>query len=209
MKSQPDQTPFDGAGDVTRLLSASSGGDDAARDRLVEFVYAEIHRMAQGQMRNERAGHTLGATGLVHETFLKLFRVPAGGAGLVWQDRRAFFSAAATAMRRVLVDHARARKAAKRGGGARQAGFEADAVAAASAMEASEFLSLDEAISRLEGVDARAAEVVRLRFYSGLEVKEVAELLDVSDRTVKRDWEFARAWLYSNLNADDLAEGAS
>ncbi len=209
MSSQPDQTPFDGAGDVTRLLSASSGGDDGARDRLVELVYAEIHRMAQGQMRGERAEHTLGATGLVHETFLKLFRVAPGDAGLVWHDRRAFFAAAATAMRRVLVDHARARKAEKRGGGARRTDFEADALAAAATMEASEFLSLDEAISRLEGVDPRASEVVRLRFYSGLEIKEVAELLNVSDRTIRRDWEFARAWLFASLNADDLAEAES
>ncbi len=209
MDNRPDPTAFEGPGDVTRLLSASAGGDDTARDRLVELVYAEIHRIARRQMSGERANHTLGATGLVHETFLKLFRVPPVDAGLVWSDRRAFFSAAATAMRRVLVDHARARNAEKRGGAARRTDIEADALAAATAMEASDFFSLDEAISRLEGVDARAAEVVRLRFYSGLEIKEVAELLDVSDRTVRRDWEFARAWLFAALNADDLPEGVS
>lgn len=209
MGDRPDQAPSRGTGDVTRLLSASAAGDASARDRLVEIVYAEIHRMARGQMRGERSEHTLGATGLVHETFLKLFRASPEAAGPVWRDRRTFFSAAATAMRRVLVDHARIRNAEKRGGRARPRRIEADAVAAATSMHASDFLSLDEAISRLEEVDARAAEVVRLRFYGGREIKEVAELLDVSDRTVKRDWEFARAWLVEALGDGEGCEGAS
>lgn len=209
MDSAPDPTETGPAGDVTRLLSASAEGDRGARDRLVEVVYAEIHRMALGQMRGERPAHTLGATGLVHETFLKLFKTPAQGAGMLWSDRRAFFSAAATAMRRVLVDHARSRNAQKRGGRGREARLEVDAVAAANSLSPSDFLSLDESISRLEGVDARAAEVVRLRFFAGREIKEVAELLDVSDRTVKRDWEFARAWLFDIMRQDDSAEHES
>ena len=191
---------------MTQLLAASAGGDPIARDRVVEIVYAEIHRMARGQMRGERAEHTLGATGLVHETFLKLFKTPSQGDGMVWGDRRAFFSAAATAMRRVLVDHARARNAEKRGGPGRLARIEADAVAAATSMHPSDFLSLDEAVSRLEEVDARAADVVRLRFYAGRENKEVAELLGVSDRTVKRDWEFARAWLFDAMGNSEVRE---
>lgn len=206
MEHQSDQNPYEGSGDVTRLLSASSGGDEAARDRLVEVVYAEIHRMARGQMRGERAEHTLGATGLVHETFLKLFKAPAGEGGMMWSDRRAFFTAAVTAMRRVLVDHARARDAQKRGGRNRPARIEADAIAAANSMSSADFLALDEAISRLEEIDRRAAEVVRLRFYAGREIKEVAELLGVSDRTVKRDWEFARAALFESMSHDAASE---
>ena len=207
LDSEPDQSRTPEPGDVTRLLSASASGDVAARDRLVELVYAEVHRMARGRMQGERPEHTLGATGLVHETFLKLFKHPAQGPRMIWSDRQAFFSAAATAMRRVLVDHARARDAEKRGGKARNARIEADALVAANSMSSAEFLSLDHAISRLEEVDARAAEVVRLRFYAGRDIKELAELLGVSDRTVKRDWEFARAWLFDHLGEQPMETG--
>lgn len=200
MSEGPEQTPSHDADDVTRLLSASAEGDSSARDRLVEAVYAEIHRMARGQMRGERAGHTLGATGLVHETLIRLFKQTGDGGAMAWGDRRAFFSAAATAMRRVLVDHARARATVKRGGGDRPLRIELDSFAAANSISSADFLALDEAISRLEEADARAADVVRLRFYAGREIKEVADLLGVSDRTVKRDWEFARAWLFESMH---------
>ncbi len=205
MHADSDQSATPDDGDVTRLLAASASGDVAARDRLAEVVYAEVHRMARGQMRGERPQHTLGATGLVHETFLKLFRREGGAEEMVWRSRRAFFSAAATAMRRVLVDHARARNAEKRGGRASPISVEADALAAATVLHPGDFLSLDDAISRLEEVDPRAADVVRLRFYAGREIKEVAGLLEVSDRTVKRDWEFAKAWLFDDLGGRDQA----
>lgn len=186
--------------DLTSLLERSAAGDDEARDRLTSLVFAELHAMARSRMSGERRDHTLGATALVSETYLRLFRHAETGEdtpGPGWGDRRAFFSAAATAMRRILIDHARARESQKRGG--RRPGgvlrIEADAVAAAESLEPSEFLSLDEAISRLEEIDERAAQVTRLRFFAGQSVESVAGLLGVSDRTVKRDWDFARAWL--------------
>lgn len=211
-------------GEVTRLLDASRRGDPSARDRLVALLYAELHRMARSHMRGERAGHTLGATGLVNETFLRLFKQPTNDApepppadpdpaptnpgpphqhtGPLWSSRAAFFAAAAAAMRRVLVDHARARNAQKRGGRARPAHIEADALAAADSLDPADFLALDDAISRLQHVDPRAAEVVRLRFFAGQDIRSVAQLRGVSERTVKRDWEFARAWLRQTLDAD-------
>ena len=196
--------------DITRLLSDSASGDERARARLVELLFTELHTLARVQMASEKGGHTLGATALVSEAYLKLFRPGAGEGGSPvepWADRRAFFAAAVTAMRRVLVDHARARLTKKRGGSSRRPmpNFDADAVAAAESLEPAEFLSLDEAISRLHEVDERAAQVTRLRFFAGLSVEAVAELLEVSDRTVLRDWNFARAWLRDALLEDDAS----
>jgi RNA polymerase sigma factor (TIGR02999 family) len=192
--------PSPDPGEVTRLLAASADGSTTARDRLVAILFNELHSMARARMRGERAGHTLGATGLVNETYLRLFRYaqPDGEAAQPWANRAVFFSAAATAMRRILIEHARARKAAKRGGDVRptSAPLHADAVAAAESMNPDDFLALDEAISRLEQVDHRAAEVVRLRFFAGQSIEEVAAILGTSDRTIKRDWQFARAWLH-------------
>ena len=194
-------------GDITRLLADSASGDAASRDRLVELVFAELHRLARAQMVSERAGHTLGATALVSEVYLKLFK--AGGQGgdpaiEPWADRHAFFAAAVTAMRRILIDHARSRLTAKRGGGARRAmpNFDADALSAARTLEPLEFLSLDEAISRLEGVDERAAQITRLRFFGGMSLEAAADLAGVSERTAIRDWNFARAWLMNHLDGD-------
>lgn len=158
-------------------------------------------------MAGERGGHTLGATALVGEAYMKLFR-PAMAEGEAraepWADRTAFFAAAATAMRRVLIDHARARLTDKRGGKVRRAlpNFDADALAAAETLEPAEFLALDEAISRLELRDPRAAQVTRLRFFTGLDMAEVAGLIGVSERTVIRDWNIARAWLRDALQHD-------
>lgn len=189
--------------DITRLLADSSAGSDEARDRLVGILYKELHSIARGQMAGERSDHTLGATALVSEAYLKLFRpTPVDGAEPIalWADRRAFFAAAVTAMRRVLIDHARARLTEKRGGTRRKMPhFDADAVAAAQTLDPAEFLSLDEAISRLEEVDERAAKIMRLRFFGGLSVEAVADLLGVSERTAIRDWNFARAWLRERL----------
>ncbi len=190
------------AGEITRLLSHSRQGDDDAHERLVAILYAELHVMAQSKMRGERSDHTLGATGLVNETFMRLFRASGEVMTPGWQNRAAFFSAAATAMRRVLIDHARAKKSQKRGGGKRSSTIGVDAVAAAESMDPADFLSLDDAISRLATVDQRASEVVRLRFFGGQEIEAVAEMLGVSARTVKRDWEFARAWLRDQFQPD-------
>lgn len=176
--------------------------------------------MARSLMASERPDHTLGATAVVSEAYLRLFRagrVDDDGAGSngpcgpngpmwpVWPDRGAFFAAAATAMRRVLIDHARARGTLKRGGPGRGVGqrVEADAVAAAASMEPADFLALDEAIQRLEHVDSRAAQVTRMRFFAGLDLDTVAQALEVSPRTAKRDWEFARAWLRRALDDGD------
>jgi len=183
---------------VTRLLRASSEGSVDARDALLRLVHEELRGMARSRLRGERRDHTLGATALVHEAYLKLFRASAiNMPEAVWENRGAFFAAAATAMRRILIDHARARAVAKRGGtGAGRARIPLDVVEAASTADPDHLIALDEAIAQLEGIDTRAAEVVRLRFFGGLELVEIAEVLAVSDRTVKRDWQFARAWLH-------------
>jgi len=194
-------------GDITRLLELSASGEITARDDLATLLHQEIHSMAMAQMRGERRGHTLGATALVNETFLRLFGSAdraEGDLGITWTNRRTFFVAAATAMRRVLIDHARSRMTEKRGGGPsrRRLDIEADALAAAQTLEPSQFLDLDKAMNALANLDARAAEVTRLRVFAGLDVSQIAELLDVSDRTIKRDWQFARAWLRGYLNTD-------
>lgn len=194
--------PPDGnSNEITRLLGASADGSRDARDRLVEIVYAELHTMARSRLHSERPDHTLGATGLVNETYMRLFRVAGQDQIPAFEDRVAFFSAAATAMRRVLVDHARGKAAVKRGGPRADRGSRVslDAMDAAETLEPEDLLSLDEAISRLETVDERSARVVRLRFYAGQSIEAIAEMLGVSDRTIKRDWEFARAWLASEV----------
>ena len=189
---------------MTRLLGDSAGGDRDARDRLIAMVYQELHTLARQHMGGERGGHTLGATALVSEVYLKLFRGDgASGANPIepWADRGAFFAAAATAMRRILIDHARAKLTQKRGGRARATlpSFDADAVAAAETLDPAQFMALDEAISRLEQRDARAAQITRLRFFAGLDLAAVAEVVGVSERTVIRDWNVARAWLRDAL----------
>lgn len=202
-------------GDVTRLLSASASGSPKARDRLVEILHKELHMMAKARMRSERIDHTLGATALVNETFLRLFRRgstasaepsvdSAALSALPWADRRAFFANAATVMRRVLIDHARARNSEKRSPNMRRGGIrvEADAVAAAQQLDPHDFIALNQAIDALIQVDARAAQVTRLRFFTGLNTAQIAELLEVSERTVKRDWRFARIWLHDALHGD-------
>jgi len=168
-------------------------GDGWNAQELLALVYDQLRRTAQERMAGERVGHTLSATALVHEAYLKL----AGPRELPWQGRAHFYAAAAEAMRRILIDHARARCAARRGGGdARQAALQlADLPDLSSEEESSGFLILDEAISRLEGADAQAAAVVRLRYFAGLSIEETARTLGVSPATVKRTWAFARAWL--------------
>ncbi|MBL8898131.1 MAG: sigma-70 family RNA polymerase sigma factor [Planctomycetes bacterium] len=163
---------------------------------LVELVYEQLRKVAQLRMQGERQGHTLQATALVHEVYLKL----AEGRAVPWSARKEFYAAAAEAMRRVLIDHARMRGTAKRGGARRR---EVLNVADLAQHDDPSFaLALDDAIGRLEREEPRAAAVVRLRFYAGLSVEETAETLGQSRRTTLRDWEFARAWL-----RDALGEG--
>jgi len=175
---------------------------DPARepDELVEVVYAQLRAAAQVAMARERPGHTLGATALVHEAYLKL----AGPREVPWEGRRHFYAAAAEAMRRVLLDHAKARLRVKRGGGAARidldSPLEVPGVREEPAHDrAAGFLALDGAMRRLEERDPRAAEVVRLRYYAGLEIAQAALVLGVSERTVKNDWALARAWLEREL----------
>ncbi len=179
-------------GDVTLLLKAAGGGDRAAHERLFEAVYAELRRVAGAKLRREAPGHTLQPTALVNEAYLRL--VP-GAAG--WDNRRHFFGAAAEAMRRILVDHARARRAEKRGGGLERVTLAGVDIAAESM--AVDVLAIDAALSELAAARPRLAELVNLRCFAGLSIDEAAAALEVSPATAKRDWAFARAWLAERL----------
>lgn len=185
-------------GDVTRLLNAAAAGDASAPNAAFELIYDCLRGIARQRMAGERSNHTLQATALVHEAYVRLLGKP----DAQWAGRGHFYRAAAEAMRKILIDHARAKNADKRGGG--RAALSIVGIAAiTSDAEAAGLLALDEAISRLEGVDRQAAEVVRLRFYSGLDGPAVAEALGISERTVRRDWSFARGWLRDALERDD------
>lgn len=188
--------------DAILLMNAAAGGDRAAADRLLPMVYAQLRKAAQAQMVGERPGHTLSATAVVHEAYLKLI----GPREVAWSGRAQFYAAAAEAMRQVLLDHARARGRLKRGGEggrpARRTDFES--VAALVALdEPEEIVSFDAAICRLEQQSADAARVVRLRFFAGLSVEQTAQAMGVSERTVNRLWTFARAWLHRAIREDD------
>lgn len=177
---------------ITRILHEIPARPEAASE-LLPLVYEELRSLARAKMAGENAGHTLRATALVHEAYLRL----AGGENLVWQDRAHFFRASAEAMRRVLIDHARARGAVKRGGGRGRVRIDAAELGVES--DPAQVLALDEALSTLHAEDERAAEVVRLRFYAGLNFPEIAALLGCSERTVMREWAFARARLVELL----------
>jgi len=185
---------------VDVLLDDRRGASERVAALLPE-VYADLRAAAQAALRGERADHTLNATSLVHEAYLRLV----GPREIPWQNRAHFFAAAAEAMRRILIDHARAKAADRRGGGsARRAAIELTQLPDPNSPEESAgFLILDEAILRLETVDKEAAAVVRLRYFSGLSVEETALALDASTATVKRDWAFARAWLKDAIEALD------
>jgi RNA polymerase sigma factor (TIGR02999 family) len=184
--------------EVTKLLDAIGQRDPAAADKLLPLVYDELRRMARARMAGERAGHTLQATALVHEAYLRLVGKHDDGRNIAWANRAHFFHAAAEAMRRILIEHARAKAGPVRGGG--RCRIPLDVVDLATHADPIQILALDEAISRLEQKDPDAARVVRLRFYAGLSVEEVANAVGVSVRTVKRDWSFARAFLIRALD---------
>jgi RNA polymerase sigma factor (TIGR02999 family) len=181
---------------ITRLLGEAVAGDKHAAQELLPLIYEQLRELARHRMTDERAGHTLQATALVHEAYLRLV----GDREVPWSGRAHFFSAAAEAMRRILIDHARAHNGAKRGGDRRR--IPLNVVDLAAPDQFAEIVSLDKALSRLEGVSEELAEVVRLRFYAGLSVEETAEALGVAPRTVERRWAGARAWLFRELRYD-------
>src|SRR6185503_12459119 len=191
---EPAQTTQRGA--VTRILQAMGRGERACGEELLDLVYAELHRIAERQMGGERPGHTLQSTALVNEAYVRLL----GEQSSDWQNRAHFFAAAAEAMRRILIDQARRRRAAKRGGGAR-AGELHDAIASPVAADDSsvDILALNDALSRLQEQDDRMALIVKLRYFTELSVDETASALNISRRTVIRDWIAAKAWLRREL----------
>ncbi len=181
--------------DVTTLLRAVAVGDLAAGDRLMALVYHELRALAARQMRSERNEHTLSPTALVGEAWLRL-----AGPGASWDSRAHFYGAAARAMRRILVDHARARSAAKRDRRLEQP-LEPD-LAVAAPRDDGELLAVHEALERLAALDPRQAQVVELRYFAGLSIPDTALALDISPATVKREWTLARAWLHRELGPD-------
>jgi len=176
--------------EVTQLLADWGKGDRSALDRLFPLVHDELRRIARRQMNQERAGHTLQATALVNEAYLKL----AGQQEFEWQNRGHFFAVCAQVMRHILIDHARAHTRDKRGGGAIQVSL--DDAELLSQEQAEHLVALDEALHFLERLDAQKSRIVELRYFGGLNIEETAEVLDVSPRTVRREWQRSKAWLY-------------
>ena len=185
-----------GAEQITILLANLASGDDTARDRLFNAIYAELRQIAAAQLRMERRNHTLQPTALAHEACLRLIDRPGE-----WRNRQHLFHTAAKVMRQVLTDYARARCAEKRGGDRRAITLnEAINVPPSwSSLSVEDMIALNDALDRLKAKDSRQATMVELRFFVGLSEEEVAEILQVSSRTVKRDWEAARAWLFGEL----------
>jgi RNA polymerase sigma factor (TIGR02999 family) len=181
-------------GEITQLLKRLSGGDRAAESRLVPLVYAELRRLAARYMWRERRDHTLQPTALVHEAYLKLIEQRR----VSWQSRTHFFCVAARLMRRILVDHAREVKASKRAGSRFRVPLGPDI--AATGEQSGELLAIDQALERLLEQNPRQARIVELRFFGGCSEEEIAQMLGISVRTVKRDWSVARAWLYAELS---------
>jgi RNA polymerase sigma-70 factor, ECF subfamily len=178
---------------VSRLLKDWGQGDEAALDKLMPLVYEELRKIAHYQMARERAGHTLQTTALVNEVCLRLI----GGAEIPWQDRAHFMALSAQLMRRVLVDHARGRGRAKRGGAIKKLSL--DESLAIPAGPDADIARLDDALNSLAAADARKAKTVELRFFGGFSVEETAKVLNVSVRTVMNDWQFAKAWLIREM----------
>ena len=198
MSTPSSRSPAPDAPDVTGLLLAWGSGSADAGERLLPVVYAELHRQAAREMRRESADHTLQATALVHEAYLRLV----DQRRVEWRSRAHFFGVAAGLMRRILVDHARARRAAKRGGDVRPltlGAVERQASDPSGGDPAVDLLALDDALGRLAALDADQARLVELRWFGGLTIEETAEALGVSPATVKREWVTARAWLRREL----------
>lgn len=192
--SDPDSDAQRRGEEVTRLLGELEHGDADARERLARAVYDEIHILARHALRREPEGHTLRPTELVHEAFIRLV----GQRNVEWRNRSHFYGIASQAIRRILVDHARRRQAAKRDQGIRVTLTES---AASTSSDPIDLLNLEQAIEKLAALDPRQAKVVELRFFGGLEIEEIAESLGISPATVKRDWTFARAFLQRELDS--------
>ena len=179
--------------DITTLLHGLAAGDQQAAAKLVPLIYEELRRLAIRCLRHERPGHTLQATALVHEVYLKL----AGQPNARWQNRAQFFAVASQSMRRILVDYARTQQRIRRGG--RQQKVSLDEVLLVAPDRTDEVLAVHESLSRLEKLDSRQGRIVELRYFGGLTVDEAAEILRVSPKTVVREWNIAKAWLYGEL----------
>jgi RNA polymerase sigma-70 factor (ECF subfamily) len=189
------------AADITQLLSSMQDGDESAADRLLPLVYDELRRIADGYLRRETPGHTLQATALVHEAYLRLV----DQRDAQWRDRIQFLAVAAQMIRRILVDHARAKRAAKRGGDHGRFTLHESIDLVDANAEPVDLLDLHHALEELTKQNERQGRVVELRYFGGLNVDATAHVLDVSPRTVKDDWRFARAWLRARLQAGDTA----
>jgi RNA polymerase sigma factor (TIGR02999 family) len=179
--------------DVTDLLVEWGNGDQEALNQLMPLVYDELHRLASRHLRHERPGHTLQTTALVHEAYLKLVDQK----NMTWQNRVQFFAASAQVMRHILVDHARSRRALKRGG--ENLRLSLDEAKMSSEEKDADLLSLNEALNNLSVIDSQQSRVVELRIFGGLTVEETAEALEISTRTVKREWSMAKAWLHRQI----------
>lgn len=189
-------------GEVTRLLKAMHDGDSAAAEDLLPLVYAELHRIAAAYMRRERDGHTLQATALINEAYLRLV-----GEDIEWTNRAHFIGLAAHVMRRVLVDYARQHNAERRAGGLKRVEMEDNLAIAPERLD--EVLSLDEAMAKLAAINPRQARVVELRYFGGLSVEQISQILNVAPRSVKRDWALARIFLFRELNPGAPLQGES
>jgi RNA polymerase sigma-70 factor, ECF subfamily len=187
---------------VTRLLSAWTGGDQHALNDLMPLVYSELHRIARHHWQSQPKGHTLQPTALLHEAYLKLAHTGVNS----FENRKHFFALASLAMRQILVNHAESRLAGKRGGG--QTAVSLSDVDAAVRQEAKETLNLHAALKSLEAIDPRRSRVVEFRYFGGLSVEETAEVMGISTITVKRDWQAARAWLAAELGAPRASKGS-
>ena len=189
-------TPPSTRQEVTQLLGDWSGGDEGALEKLILLVQPELHRLAHYYMRRERAGHTLQTTALLNEAYLQL----TDKTQRPWQNRTHFMAVAAQLMRRIMVDHARARHTLKRGAGAIRVTL--DETALVTEQRAEELLALDEALEKLAEFDRRRCEIVEMRYFGGLTVEEIADVLKVHPNTVMRDWRAAKAWLYAELTTE-------
>jgi RNA polymerase sigma-70 factor (ECF subfamily) len=189
-------------GEVTELLNEMAKGDSRAADRLLPLVYGELHRLAAGYMRRERPDHTLQATALINEAYLRLSKENGE-----WNSREHFIGMAANVMRHVLVDYARSHKAQHRDGGLKRVEMQEDLVISGEKLEG--VVALDDALKRLEGVSPRQGKVVELRYFGGLSVEQIASFLGVSERSVKRDWSLARVWLFRELESGPRSSGTA